>query len=70
MRVALYATIAESPALAAYWRFYRETDGSDSKIAARFGLYRKTIAKYHRAIFRKRFKANYLAVRMIRGKAA
>lgn len=70
VRVALYATIAESPALAAYWRAYRETDGSDSKVAACLGLYRKTIAKHHRAIFLKRFKANYLAVRKIRGKAA
>lgn len=70
VRVALFATIGNSPALAAYYRAYRETDGSDSKVGARLGLYRKTIAKYHRRIFLKRFKANYLAVRQIRGKSA
>lgn len=70
VRVALHATIADSPALAAYWRAFRETDGSDSKIGARLGVYRKTVGKHHRRIFLARFKANYLAVRMIRGKAA
>lgn len=70
VRVALYATIALSPTLAAYWRAYSETDGSDSKIGERLGIHRKTVAKHHRRIFFKRFEANYLAVRTIRGKAA
>ena len=68
VRIAIYATIADSPALAAYYRAFAATNGSDREVAKRLGLYRKTVAKYHRRIFLKRFKENYFLIREIRGK--
>lgn len=70
VRVALYATIADSPDLTAYWRAYRETSGSDREIAKRLGISHPTVATHFRKPFLERFKENYLAVRKIRGKVA
>lgn len=70
VRVALFATIGNSPALAAYYRAYRETDGSDSKVGARLGIYRETVRERYRKPFMARFAENYSYIRQIRGKAA
>lgn len=69
VRVALYATTASSPALAAYWRAYAATNGTDIQVGARLGCHRKTVAKARKAFLR-RFRANYEDVRFIRGRAA
>lgn len=69
VRVAIYATIAHAPQLAAYWRAFSKTNGSDRTIADRLDIHRKTVAKVRRH-FAGRFAENYLMVRRVRGKAA